>query len=156
LLERHGYSWKNEPVKLDDQQLLKGLTISELNELKKYLEYEEHQPNDIIIQKGSSATHLFFLESGQVSIQDTTDDQRIFTLAIINPGNSFGEMALLDKQKRSANVVAQTDVSCYTMKFEFLDKEEGLVAIKMKILTNLGASLSSRLRSANKELASFT
>ena len=156
LLERHGYSWKNEPVKLDDQQLLKGLTISELDELKKYLEYEEHEPNDITIQKGSTATHLFFLESGQVSIQDTTDDHRIFTLAIINPGNSFGEMALLDKQKRSANVVATTDVSCYTMQFELLDKEEGLVGIKMKILTNLGASLSSRLRSANKELASFT
>jgi len=156
LLERHGYSWKNEPVKLDDQQLLKGLTIAELNELKKCLEYEEHEPNDIIIQKGSSATHLFFLESGQVSIQDTTEDQRTFTLAIINPGNSFGEMALLDKQQRSANVVAQTDVSCYTMKFELLDKEESLAGIKMKILTNLGASLSSRLRTANKELASFT
>ena len=65
-------------------------------------------------------------------------------------------MALLDKQKRSANVVAQTDVSCYTMQFELLDKEEGLAGIKMKILTNLGASLSSRLRTANKELASFT
>ena len=77
------------------------------------MEYEEHEPNDVIIQKGSSATHLFFLESGQVSIQDTTEDQRTFTLAIINPGNSFGEMALLDKQKRSANVVAQTGVSCY-------------------------------------------
>jgi glutaminase len=156
LLERYGYSWKNEPVQLDDQQLLKGLTMDELNELKKHLEYEEYERNDVIIQKGSSATHLFFLESGQVSIQDTTEDQRIFTLAIINPGNSFGEMALLDKQKRSANVVAQTDVSCYTMQFELLDKMEALLAIKMKILTNLGASLSSRLRTANKELASFT
>jgi hypothetical protein len=37
-----------------------------------------------------------------------------------------------------------------------LDKMEHLVGIKMKILMNLGASLSSRLRSANKELASFT
>ncbi len=156
VLERHGYSWKQEPVQLDAQQLLKGLTKSELDELKKYLEHEEHQPNDVIIHKGSSATHLFFLESGQVSIQDTTEDQRTFTLAIINPGNSFGEMALLDKQKRSANVVAQTDVSCYTMKFELLDGEEELAGIKMKILTNLGASLSSRLRTANKELASFT
>ena len=110
----------------------------------------------MIIEKGSSATHLFFLESGQVSIQDTTEDHRIFTLAIINPGNSFGEMALLDKQKRSANVVAQTDVSCYTMQFERLDGEERLAGIKMKILTNLGAALSSRLRNANKELASFT
>ena len=156
VLERHGYSWKQEPVRLDDQQLLKGLTKLELDELKKYLQHEEHQPNDVIIQKGSSATHLFFLESGQVSIQDTTEDQRTFTLAIINPGNSFGEMALLDKQKRSANVVAQTDVSCYTMQFELLDGEEELSGIKMKILTNLGASLSSRLRTANKELASFT
>jgi len=51
---------------------------------------------------------------------------------------------------------AQTDIFCYTLRFELLDKEEGLTGIKMKILTNLGASLSFRLRTANKELASFT
>jgi len=42
------------------------------------------------------------------------------------------------------------------MLYEKLDTIDGLAGIKVKILTNLGASLSTRLRRANKEIASFT
>ena len=99
---------------------------------------------------------MFFIESGRVAIHDTLENNRNLTLAIINSGNSFGEMALLDKQHRSANVRAQTDVTCFVMLYEIFDTVESLSAVKIKILTNLGASLSARLRTANREIASFT
>ena len=156
LLHANGYKPKQEPVQLMDQQLLKGLTQMELCELKKHLKHQQYSEGEMIITKGSTAETIFFLESGQVSIHDSSDENKDFTLAIINAGNSFGEMALLDKQKRSANVRAQTNVSCFIMLFDILDKMENLAAIKVKILTNLGASLSSRLRTANREIASFT
>jgi glutaminase len=156
ILESNGYSPKQEPVQLMDQQLLRGLTEEEVGELKKHLLYKCFTEGETIIRKGSVAEHIFFIESGRVVIQDTSDENREFTLAIINSGNSFGEMALLDKQNRSANVKAQTRVSCFVMLYEILDSVASLSGIKMKILTNLGASLSSRLRTANKEIASFT
>jgi len=156
LLLEHGYEPKQEPVELKDQQLLTGLTPAELGELIKHLNHKQYNEGDIIIKKGSSAKNIFFLESGQVAIQDSSDDHRDFTLAVINAGNSFGEMALLDKQKRSANVRALTKVSCFAMLYEILDSMECLASIKVKILTNLGSTLSSRLRTANKEIASFT
>jgi CRP-like cAMP-binding protein len=156
ILHNQGYSIKMEPVQLPDQQLLKGLTHKELCELKKHLIYECYEAGEIIINKGCAAENIYFLESGCVVIHDTSDDNRDFTLAVINSGNSFGEMALLDKQMRSANVTAQTRVSCFVMLFEKLDSAENLAMIKVKILTNLGASLSSRLRTANKEIAGFT
>ena len=156
ILVDHGYEPKMEPVQLKDQQLLKGLTENELCELKKHLLYKCFGQGEIIIEKGSAAEDIFFLESGRVAIQDMSNEKRDFTLAIINSGNSFGEMALLDKQQRSANVRAQTKVTCFIMLYEVLDKIESLASIKVKILTNLGASLSARLRIANKEIASFT
>lgn len=156
ILEDYGYQPKTEPVQLSEQQLLKGLTQNELDELQKHLLHKSFQKGDIIIKKGSTAEDIYFLESGRVSIQDTIDERRDFTLAIINAGNSFGEMALLDKQNRSANVKAQTTVACSIMRFEILDNIESLAGIKVKILTNLGATLSDRLRTANKEIASFT
>jgi len=139
-----------------DQQLLIGLTQPELNELAKHLSYKQYSEGETIFEKGSSAKDIFFLESGQVVIQDNSDVNREFTLAVINAGNSFGEMALLDKQKRSATVKAETNVSCFVMLYEILDKIESMAPIRVKILTNLAASLSSRLREANKEIASFT
>ena len=155
VLKSNGYEQKLEPIQLVDQQLLKELTQQELCELTKHLLYKKYTKGKTIIRKGSASQSLFFLESGQVSIQDTADD-REFTLAIINAGNSFGEMALLDKQPRSANVKALTDITCFIMSFDILDNIENLAGIKLKMLANLGASLSSRLRTANKELASFT
>ncbi len=156
ILHANGYRPMQEPVQLMDQQLLIGLTQMELSELAKHLKHQKYNEGETIIKKGSSAENIFFLESGQVAIQDSNDENRDFTLAVINAGNSFGEMALLDKQKRSANVKAYTNVSCFVMVYEILEKMESLAPIRVKILTNLGASLSSRLRAANKELASFT
>ena len=156
ILHANGYKPKQEPVQLTDQQLLSGLTEMELCYLSKHIKHRKYNAGEVIIRKGSTAEEIFFLESGQVVIQDRNGENRDVTLAVINAGNSFGEMALLDKQLRSANAVAQTNVSCFVMEFELLDRMECLAAIRVKILTNLGASLSNRLRIANKEIASFT
>jgi CRP-like cAMP-binding protein len=136
--------------------LLHGLTPDELDELKKHLIHKRFSKGETIIKKGSAAEDIYFLESGRVAILDVVDEKREFTLAVLNSGNSFGEMALLDKQDRSANVRALSDVSCFIMLYEILDKTESLGGIKVKILTNLGALLSARLRAANREIASFT
>lgn len=156
ILEANGYHPLEEPIQLTDQQLLSGLSHKEIFTLSSHLTHRRYNVGDTIIKKGSSAEEIYFLESGQVAIQDSNSENKDFVLAVINAGNSFGEMALLDKQKRSANVKAQTNVSCYVMVYDILDKMECLAPIRVKILTNLGASLSSRLRAANKEIASFT
>ena len=156
ILRSHAYEAKSEPVCLRDQQLLASLTDFEVEELKKHLIHRTYLAGETIIKKGSVAEHIFFIESGRVSIHDAIDGHRDVTLALISSGNCFGEMALLDKQSRSADVKAQTEVSCFVMLYEILDNIESLAAIKVKILTNLGATLSSRLRRANKEIASFT
>ncbi len=156
ILTDNGYAPKQEPVQLVDQQLLIGLTSTELEELAKHLSSRKYMAGDTIIEKDSAATEIFFLESGRVVIQDSSDVNRTFTLAVINAGNSFGEMALLDKQKRSATVRAETEVTCFVMLYDILDKLESMTSIRAKIITNLAASLSSRLRAANKEIASFT
>jgi glutaminase len=156
ILGKFDYQPKTEPVQLCDQQLLHGLTPDELDELKKHLIHKRFAKGETIIKKGSAAEDIYFLESGRVAILDVVDEKRDFTLAVLNSGNSFGEMALLDKQDRSANVRALSDVSCFIMLYEILDKTESLAGIKVKILTNLGALLSARLRAANREIASFT
>jgi CRP-like cAMP-binding protein len=135
---------------------LNGLTEQEVDELKMHLVHRTYFAGETIIKKDTIAEHIFFIESGRVSIHDTIDGTRDIMLALISSGNSFGEMALLDKQSRSADVKAHTDTSCFVMLYEKLDRVESLAGIKVKILTNLGASLSSRLRRANKEIASFT
>ena len=74
-------------------------------------------------------------------------------VASIGPGLSFGEMALLDGGKRSADIVADERVICYGLRVEQLQE---LAAehpnIMITILGNLTREFSERLRHANQEI----
>ena len=62
----------------------------------------------------------------------------------------FGEVALLDRQPRSATVMADEDVVCYVLSeeaFHGLGREHPAIAITL--LTNLERELSRRIRRAN-------
>jgi CRP-like cAMP-binding protein len=73
-------------------------------------------------------------------------------------GTVFGEIALLDREARSATIEADDDLVCYVLDhaaFEILAREHAPAAIK--VLANLGRELGARLRRANRtiqELAS--
>jgi glutaminase len=68
----------------------------------------------------------------------------------------FGEMALIDRSPRSATIVADTPVSCLVLNREGYDRLGAEHPdIKIKILENLGRTLSRKLRKANLELSVF-
>ena len=78
--------------------------------------------------------------------------ERTVRVASLGPGVSFGEMALLDGQARSADVVADERVVCYGFSVEALRElgraHPNLIAT---ILGNMMRDLSERLRRANDE-----
>ncbi len=64
----------------------------------------------LIFAEGDAADHIYFIESGRVSVFITkfADEEEI---AILGPGEYFGEMAFFSDGRRSASVAAQTDLS---------------------------------------------
>jgi len=62
-----------------------------------------------IFSKGDPGTGLMAVLWGSVKISVPTADGREAVLNIINPGEIFGEMALLDGRPRSADAVAMDD-----------------------------------------------
>ena len=154
LLQKHGYHVTTKSVDLPGQKLLQSLSDLELTQLYKYVKRKSYPKGTTILKKGSKARRLYFISSGQVTVHNYYNKKDIVH-AILNAGNSFGEMALLDRHPRSANVTAETNVTCFTLKFDILDANPDLSKIKLKILTNLAASLSHRLRIANQEIEAF-
>jgi len=63
-----------------------------------------------LVTEGSFAHEFMVIESGTAEV--THDDQRI---AELGPGDFFGEMALLEHQRRSATVTATTDLRLVVM-----------------------------------------
>ena len=145
-------------ISLNEQILLKGFTEAELQYLKNLMIKRIYQKNDNILVEGASSDALYFLTVGEVSIKVVSSkNNHQKRIATLTAGMSFGEMSIIDKQVRSASVVAESYVECYELKFESFDNDIRInqQQIKDKLLTNLAADLSNKLRKVNQEIRAY-
>ena len=66
---------------------------------------------DVLFHEGDSGDQLYVVLDGKVKLGRTSSDGRENLLAILGPGQMFGELSLFDPGPRSATVTAVTDAS---------------------------------------------
>jgi CRP/FNR family transcriptional regulator, cyclic AMP receptor protein len=82
-----------------------------------------------VVSEGEGGVGFFFVASGTLSV--TVDGARVATL---EPGDHFGEVALLAGAHRTATVSADSDVVCWGMpawNFRPLVREQPTVTVKL-------------------------
>ena len=155
LLRRPPFSDSPTKFALRELDLFKGLSPSEYRLIETLVRPLTFDKGEIIIREGAEAKLFFVVARGTVSVQISVPGQggRKKRVASIGPGLSFGEMALLDGGKRSADIVADERVICYGLA---VDQLQELAAehpnIMITILSNLTREFSERLRHANEEI----
>ena len=139
---------------LAELDLFKGLKQAELRLIEAIVRPLVFDKGEVIIREGAEAKLFFVLARGTVSVQIRTHgSDRKKRVASIGPGLSFGEMALLDGGKRSADIVADERVVCYGLAVEQLHELAAQhPGIMVTILGNLTREFSERLRHANEEI----
>jgi CRP-like cAMP-binding protein len=90
--------------------LLAGLSDEEIVFVKQEIRIRHYQKRDIVLQKGGHGDGLMFLLGGQAQVIDVTEDGRAIGLRMLEPGDFFGEIALINNSTRSASVVAMSEV----------------------------------------------
>ncbi len=91
---------------LSDSDVLGSLTEAELDRLIPYGVVQTHRAGEVIFQKGDPGESLMVVLKGRVKIGSISVDGRESLLTFIEPGASFGEIALLDGKPRSADATA--------------------------------------------------
>lgn len=88
--------------------LLQAVDEAALARLAAVLEPREYADGQSVFAEGEPGDGMYFIVSGAVRIEKRTGEGTGAhkTLAILEPGDYFGEMALLDQQPRSAAAVA--------------------------------------------------
>jgi CRP-like cAMP-binding protein len=106
---------------------------------------------DIIFNKGDEGCEMYVLLKGRIEIIDEGPDGDR-TLAVLGPGETFGEMALFEHKRRSAKALSMDDCILLTLEE---DKIQKLLtkAVAIRLLFNLARMLSRRLRETNLLLA---
>jgi len=138
---------------LADMELLAGLAPAQLAQLENNAEHLDFAAGQFLFREGDPATHLYFLTAGEISVLVSAGENRMKRLTTLKPGMAFGEMALLDGERRSANVRAESAVSVRALELDQLARlAHANPAIHTTLLLNLGRQLSQRLRKANNEI----
>jgi glutaminase len=136
--------------------VLAGLSPEQIAVIETHLESRSFPPSAIIVQAGEPADCLYFVTQGEASATIKLDTGEIKRLAAFGAGMVFGEMAVLERSRRSATVIADTEVECHRLKLDDLDRLSlSHPTIKVRLLENLCRTLSQKLRKANCERAVF-
>ena len=90
--------------------------------------------DELIFQQGDAGDTLYAVISGQVRISVSAEDGKEIFLNIMEPGDAFREIALIDGEPRTATATAITDVGLITIerkRFMNLMEQEPKLAIHL-------------------------
>ena len=105
---------------------------------------------DVLFHEGDEGDKLYIVTDGKVKLGRTSSDGRENLLAILGPGQMFGELSLFDPGPRSATVTAVTDTTFSSLSHEDLLRWlDGRPAVARGLLSQL----AGRLRKANDVVA---
>jgi sulfate permease, SulP family len=135
---------------VDRLPLLDGLTTEQRARFGALLVRRVYRAGEVVVQEGEEDHSLLLIAGGTASVKiKRAGHERYRRLATFSPGTVFGEVALLDRQPRSARVTADENLVCYVLSaeaFDALTMDDPPIAIHL--LSNLGRELSRRLRRA--------
>lgn len=91
-----------------------ALTDHDLAAIQQHAQSVIHQTNDVIFTEGDEPDGVYFIQSGRVSIvtRRFTDKTLLCTLG---SGDCFGEMAVLNKGRRTASAIAESDCGLFKL-----------------------------------------
>jgi CRP-like cAMP-binding protein len=111
-----------------------------------------YNAGDVIFREGDPGTEMFIIQSGKVKISKLIKGGDEKTLVILGPGDFFGEMAVIDKDNRSANAIALEPSRLISLDEDVFEMH---MQTNPKIVKKILKNLSTRLREANQQIANL-
>ncbi len=142
---------------LERMDLLRELGEAELKGLSELVRKRSFEEGQTIIEKGGEPNEVFFLAQGIVGVVLRKENTMAFKqVSSFSPGMSFGELGLLLNEPRTADVVAITEVTVFSLNRDQIERYRQLHPEGYrKILLNALHSMSERLLRANREVAAL-
>ena len=126
---------------LDDEAagaLMESMTASHL------------ERGDILFREGDRGDRLYVIGEGKIKLGRTSVDGRENLLAVLGPGEMFGELSLFDPGARTATATAVAETQLIALGHDDLNS---FLAGRPAVAATLLAALARRLRRTNEALA---
>lgn len=132
--------------------LFNALSDEAMDHLMQATSRKVYPKDTTVVEEKEPGETLYMILSGKVKVTSISSEGKEVILSILGEGEFFGEMALLDREPRSANVTSleKTEMILLRRK-EFMT----LLENDKEILSKLMSVLSGRLRHANAQIRSL-
>jgi CRP/FNR family cyclic AMP-dependent transcriptional regulator len=130
--------------------LFAGISDTELQALAALTRDRAYPKGSVIVFADEPGDCMYVVASGAVKVVLIAEDGREVILSVLGPRSHFGEMALLDEERRSAHVIALEDTTLTVLRRDDFQRwlqgsHEGAIALLKES--------SRRLRRADEKIA---
>ncbi len=162
----HSSFWSNlfkSPAgKIDLEKALQSmppfqyLKKREMSQLYRIIHDRSYVSGEYIFMQGDPGIGLYIIREGEIVIQRKSENGFIIHLADFKKGDFFGELAMVDGEKRNASAIAKTDVRISVIFKPDLDEFiETFPKIGIKVLHGIAEIIAVRLRTLNEDYISI-
>jgi CRP-like cAMP-binding protein len=88
--------------------LLAVLKPREREQVLRTAREQTYAPGEVVVREGDPATRLYLISSGTARVE-VGDKGRV---GMMQAGDFFGELALIEEHGRTATVIAETELTC--------------------------------------------
>src|SRR4051812_34341782 len=137
--------------------LFGGISDEALDLLAAELPQRRAESGSAVVSEGDSASEMYIVIAGELEVVKRALDGSTVRVAMLGPGDWFGEMAILDVQPRSASVRALAPSLLLSMGADHVERLLYRYDVKdyALLVMNIARELSRRLRVADGILAQF-
>ena len=145
--------FEGKELLLSEVGILANFSECQIAAIASRLARQETAKGSIVFHQGDPGRTLLMIAKGKASAYLQLPSGGRIRLATFGPGTIFGELALLDEGPRSATIMADDYLICYSLsKDDFAALANEAPAVAIKLLASLGRELSGRLRVANRTI----
>lgn len=110
-----------------------------------------YSDGEVIFREGDKGEGMYVVQAGKVKITKQTTEGEVI-LGVLGDGDIFGEMALFDRQPRSATATAAGEARVLSV-----DKKKLFTLVSRDATTTFKIiqTMSARIRSLNDELSQY-
>ncbi|MFC1492538.1 cyclic nucleotide-binding domain-containing protein [candidate division KSB1 bacterium] len=137
---------------INNYLIFDNLNAHEAAAIERHLYRRQYKAGERIVKEGDAAVVLYFLSSGSANVVKSAGNKQI-GLASLKPGAFFGEISLIEEQKRSATVIAvePSEVLCLFQP-DFTSILQKHPSIFTKFLEKFTPILLERINTMNEEI----
>jgi len=122
---------------LGEVPLFSAMSKKDLQSVAKRADFVSAPPGKVLVTEGSAGSEFFAILAGRARVE-----RHGRQVALLGPGNFFGDLALLDRAPRNASVVSETDMELARLNQRAFDALLDVPGFSKKLL----AGLARRLR----------